>query len=128
MAGWEGQRPGGLQKTWYRCLVEDLTVFRATEGSTERSPLVFGVDTAVWTVAAKKAGKWYRGVLEEAERFVVKWHNDWAELSKRRHASVVGGAQGNGMGGEQHSQENRGCRKQKGDSRQGSKVPGRPLG
>ena len=47
-------------------------MFRATEGSTERCPLVLGVETAVWTAVAQKAGKWYRGVLEAAERFMVK--------------------------------------------------------
>ena len=26
--------------------------------------MVFGVETALWPTAAKKAGKWYRGVLE----------------------------------------------------------------
>ena len=53
-------------------IVEDLRVFRATEGSTEHCPLVFAVETAVWTVAGKKAGKWYRGVLEAADRFMVR--------------------------------------------------------
>ena len=57
MTGGEGRRPGGQPKTWHRCLVEDLREFRATEGSTEHCPLVFGVETAVWTVAAKKEGK-----------------------------------------------------------------------
>ena len=66
MTGGEGRRPGGQPKTWHRCLVEDLRVFRATKGSTEYCPLVFEVETAVWTVAAKKAGKWYRGLLEAA--------------------------------------------------------------
>ena len=47
-------------------------VFRATEGSTEHSPLVFGVETALWQVAAKKEGKWYREVHEAAERFMVR--------------------------------------------------------
>ena len=27
-------------------------------------------------MAAKKAGKWYRGVLEAAERFMARWHED----------------------------------------------------
>ena len=73
-------------------------MFRATEGSTEHSPFVFGLETAVWTLATKKAGKGYRGVLEAAERLMVSWHNDGADPSRQRHASVVGGAQGNGKG------------------------------
>ena len=99
MTGGEGRRPGGHPKTWHRCLVENLRVFRATERSTEHCPLVFGVETVVWTVAAKKVGKWYRGVLEAAERFMVWWHKDEEGPSRKRHASAVGGAQGNGKGG-----------------------------
>ena len=51
MNGGEGWRPGGQPKNWHRCLVEDLRVFRATEGSTKHCTLVFGVETAVWTIA-----------------------------------------------------------------------------
>ena len=58
--------------------------------------MVLGVEIAVWTVAASKTGKWYRGVREAAERFMVKWQKDGADLSRKRHASAVGGAQGNG--------------------------------
>lgn len=71
-----------------RGLVKDLRVFRVTsEGSTKHSPFEFGVDTAVWTVAAKKAGKRYRGFLEAAER-LVKLHKHEAGLSRKRHTSV----------------------------------------
>ena len=73
MTGGEGRRPGGQPKSWRRSLL-DLKAFDAKNGSTERSRLVFGVEAEVWTVAAKKAGKWYRGVLEAAERFMAKWH------------------------------------------------------
>ena len=69
------------------------------EGSTERSKLFFGVEAEVWTVAAKKAGKWYCGVLEAAERFMTKWHEIEAILSRNRHASTKGGLQGNKKGG-----------------------------
>ena len=84
-------------------IVEDLRVFRATEGSTEHCPLVFGVETEVWTVAANKAGKRYRGVLEAAKRCMVMWQKDGADASRKRHASAVGGAQGNGKEGGQQS-------------------------
>ena len=53
----------------------------------------------MWTVEAKKAGKWYRGVLEAAERFIAKWHEIEATLSRNRYASATGGAQGNRKGG-----------------------------
>ena len=103
MTGGKGRRPGGQPKTWRTCLVEDTKVFRATEGSTVLTPLVFGVETAVWTVAAKKAGKWYRGFLEAGEQFTVKWQTGEAELSRQRHAFLMGGTLGSGKGGEQSS-------------------------
>ena len=96
MAGGENPIPGGQFKTWHSCIVKDLREYRATEGSTEQFPLVFGVETALWPTAAKRAGKWYRGLLQAAERFMVRWHEDEAQLSRQRRASVMGGAQGNG--------------------------------
>ena len=55
------------------------------------------IETALWsTAAAKKAGKWYRGVLDAAERCIVKWHEDEAKLSRQRHTSIVAGIQRNG--------------------------------
>ena len=99
MTGTDGRNPGGQPSTWHICLVEDVKVFRATEGSTEHCTLVFGVDTAVWTVPANKTGKWYRGALEAAERLIVQWHKDEGDASRKRQASAVGGAQGNGSGG-----------------------------
>ena len=95
MAGGENPRSGGQFKTWHRCIVEDLREFRITEGSPEHSPLVFGVETVLWPTAVKEAGKWYRGVLEAAERFMVKWHEDEAQLRRQRRAPAVGGSQGN---------------------------------
>ena len=61
MAGVENPGPGRPEKNWAQCLVDDLRVLRATEGSTESVPLVFGVETVLWPPAAKKDGKWYRG-------------------------------------------------------------------
>ena len=61
--------------------------------------MFFGVDAEVWAIAAKKAGKWYRGVLEAAERFMTKWHEIEAILSRNRHASTTGGPQGIRKGG-----------------------------
>ena len=66
-----GPTPGGQSKTWHKFLVDDLRVFRATEGSPEHPPLVFGVEIALWQAATKKAGKWCRGVLGAAGRFMV---------------------------------------------------------
>ena len=44
MAGGENPGPGRPEKNWDQCPIDDLRVFRATEGSTESVPLVFGVD------------------------------------------------------------------------------------
>ena len=86
MSGGEGRRPGGQPKSCQRRLLDNFKAFDATKGSTEHSKLVFGVEAEVWTITAKKAGKWYRGVLEAAERFMAKWHENEATLSRNRHA------------------------------------------
>ena len=105
MAGEENPRPGGRFKTWHSCIVKDLSrEFRATEGSAEHYPLVFGVETALLSTAAKKRGKSYLGVFEAAERFMVKWHEDEAQLRRQRCASVVGSAQDIGGGERQHEE------------------------
>ena len=70
-----------------QCLVDGLRVFRATEKSTKSVHLVFGVETVLWPTAAKKGGKWYRGVVEAAECFMTRWHRDEAESSWLRHAT-----------------------------------------
>ena len=87
MAGGENPGPGRPERNWVKCLVDDLSVFRATEGSTKSVPLVFGVETVLWPTAAKKGGKWYRGVVEAAECFMTRWHRDEAESSWLRHAT-----------------------------------------
>ena len=58
----------------------------------------------MWSTAAKKARKWYRGILDAAERFMVRSYEAEAELSRQRRASAVGGIQGNGgRGGNRRS-------------------------
>ena len=52
----------GSSKTGHRYIAEDLRELRATEGSTEHPPVMFGFETALWSTAATKAGKWYQGV------------------------------------------------------------------
>ena len=56
MTGGEGPRPGVQLTTWHKSLLDDL-VFRAIEVSTEHSPLVHGVETALWPIAAKAVGQ-----------------------------------------------------------------------
>ena len=61
---------------------------------------MFGVETVLWSTEAENMGKSYRGVLGAAERFMKRWHEDEAQLSRQRHTSTVDGAQGNaGRGG-----------------------------
>ena len=64
MADGENPRAGRPEKNSVQCLIDDLRVFRPTEGSTEGVPLVFGVDTVIWPTAAEKGGKWYQGVVK----------------------------------------------------------------
>ena len=61
MAGGENLGPGRPEQNWTQCPVDDFRVFRADEGSTERVPLMFGVEPVIWPMAAKKGGNWFRG-------------------------------------------------------------------
>ena len=70
MAGAENPGPGRPENNWAQRLVDDLRVLRATKGSTESVPLVFGVETVLWPTAAKKGGKRYRGAVEAAKCFM----------------------------------------------------------
>ena len=88
----ENPRPGRQFKTWHRRIVEDLREFRGTKINVTLPLGVWSWDRAV----GHCNNKWYPGVLEAAERFMVKWHEDEAQLSRQRRASAVGGAQGNG--------------------------------
>ena len=101
MASGENLGPGRPAKNWAQCLVDDLRVFRATEGSTESVPLVFinSVETVLWPTAAKKGGKWYRGVIEAAECFMTRWHRDEAGSSWLRHAAEDAKSDDKGRGG-----------------------------
>ena len=67
MAGGETPGPGRPEKNRAQCLVDDLRVF--------------GAETDLWPTAAKKGGKWYRGVVQVADCFVARWHRDEAESS-----------------------------------------------
>ena len=57
MAGGQNPGPSRPEKNWAQCLVDDIRVFGATEGSTESVPLGFGVKTVLWPTVAKKGGK-----------------------------------------------------------------------
>lgn len=55
----------------------------------------------MWPIAANKAGKLYREVLEVTEQFMVRWYEHEAKRGRRRHASNVGDEHGKGKGGGQ---------------------------
>ena len=89
MDGGENPGPGRPGKTWARCLVDDIAVFRARKGSTELSPLLFGVETVQWPTASKRAGKLFRGVVKAEDGFRARWHRAEVEKSWLRHANEV---------------------------------------
>ena len=74
MAGGKNPGPARPEKTWARCLVDDIAVFRAKEGSTKNSPWSFEVNTVLWPTAAKQTGKWCRGIMKAADGFTARWH------------------------------------------------------
>ena len=48
--------------------------------------LTFGVDRAVWTLAAKMDDRapWHKGVVQGAETFMTSCHKEEEEASRRR--------------------------------------------
>ena len=87
MAGGEWPGPVRPENKWAQCLLDDFRAFRATEVSTKSVLLVFGVEAVPRPTAAKKRGKWYRGVVDAAECFIKMWHRDKAgdQLAKLRN-------------------------------------------
>ncbi|CAN0421599.1 unnamed protein product [Pylaiella littoralis] len=83
-----GVDPGrGLPaQNWLKSLEDDLEAFGATAGSTGDRRLTFGIDTALWTTAAKEKNgvPWYVGVGKGAARFMTAWHKEEKEASRKR--------------------------------------------
>ena len=86
LVGGEDPGPGCPEQHWLKCLRDDFQAFGATDGSTDDNPRTFGVESALWPVAAKKEGgiPWHTGVLQGAERFMTSWHNSEEEASRLR--------------------------------------------
>ena len=61
--------------------------------------MVLGVETVVWPTAAKKGGKWYRGVVEAVECLMARWHMYEAESSWLCHAAEDAKSDVKGKGG-----------------------------
>ena len=72
MAGGVKPGRGRPEQNWAQCLVNDIRVFKATEGSTDSSLALFGVATVLWPRAAKKSGNWNRGIVDAADRFMTR--------------------------------------------------------
>ena len=90
LSGGEKPKPGRpADKIWLDCVSEDLKAFQATSGSTEDSPSVIGVKTALWTTAAKRWDKWHDGVVQGAERFMAEWHRQKESKRRTRHTKEV---------------------------------------
>ena len=69
LGGGEDPGKGRPEQNWMDCLKDDFQAFGVTDGSTVDNRLTFGVDRAVWTLAAKMDGgaPWHKGVLRGAE-------------------------------------------------------------
>ena len=85
-AGGEDPGKGRPEQNWLDCLKGDFQAFGATDGSTVDNRLTFGVNRAVWTLAAKMDDgvPWHKGVLQRAENFMTSWHKEEEEASRRR--------------------------------------------
>ena len=86
LVGGEDPGKGRPEQNWMDCLKDDFQAFGATDGSTVDNRLTFGVDRAVWTLAAKMddGAPWHKGVLQGAEKFMASWHKEEEEASRRR--------------------------------------------
>ena len=83
LVGGEDPGKGRPEQNWMDCLKDDFQAFGATDGSTVDNRLTFGVDRAVWTLAAKTddGAPWHKGVLQGAEKFMASWHKEEEEAS-----------------------------------------------
>ena len=86
LVGGEDPGKGRPEQNWMDCLKDDFQAFGATDGSTVDNRLTFGVDRAVWTLAAKMddGAPWHKGLLQGAEKFMASWHKEEEEASRRR--------------------------------------------
>ena len=86
LVGGEDPGKGRPEQNCMDCLKDDFQAFGATDGSTVDNRLAFGVDRAVWTLAAKMddGAPWHKGVLQGAEKFMASWHKEEEEASRRR--------------------------------------------
>ena len=116
LVGEEDPGTGRPEPIWMDCLKDDFQAF----GSTVDNRLIFGVDRAVWTLAAKMddGAPWHKGVLKRAETFMTAWHieeanrrraikRDFRDLEPATHLYV---GVGNGLAGANTPRPSRGAR------------------
>ena len=87
MAGGVNPGPGRPEENWTQCLADDIRVVKATQGSTDSSPLLLGVETVLWPRAVKKSANCHQGVVDAVDRFMTRWHSGEAEKIWLRHAA-----------------------------------------
>ena len=66
---------GGQAKDWMAHLKEDMSVF--------------GMKFEGWRKAAQKTGRWFRRVEEEAELFMLNWHETERRKAAERRATAA---------------------------------------
>ena len=81
LVGGEDPGKGRPEQNWMNCLKDDFQALGATDGSTVDNRLTFGVDRAVWSLAAKMddGAPWHKGVLKGAEKCMTAWHKEEEE-------------------------------------------------
>ena len=86
LVGGEDPGKGRPEQNWMDCLKDVFQAFGATDNR-----LTFGVDRAVWTLAAKmdNGAPWHKGVLQGAEKFMAFWRKEEEEASRRRATKRV---------------------------------------
>ena len=67
LVGGEDPGKGRPKQNWLDCLKDAFQAFGATDGSTVDNRLPFGVNRAVWTLAANMDDgvPWHKGVFKE---------------------------------------------------------------
>ena len=85
----ENPGPGQPAQHWQKSLRDDFKAFGALHGSTLIDRRTFGVDSLVWTDAARKEEgvSRYTGVLLGAERFMASWRKSQEEASRLREVN-----------------------------------------
>ena len=86
LVGGEAPGKGRPEQNWLDCLKDDFQVFRATDGSTVDNRLTFGVDRAVWALAAKMddGRRGTRWCCRQRKNSRTSWHKEEEEVSRRR--------------------------------------------